>query len=740
MGLDEEDLEGLRSLLDESRERYRELYDSSPVGLVTCGEDLLVRDANPAFLLLAGIESAAGRPLVDLVAPESRRIVEEHFSALFGTGVARPFELRFALSSPEDYARAESRLVLLEGERLARCAVSDIGPERGLRLSLEGANEELRRRNEELRQYRDRLHAAMHGGASSWWQIDVPTGKIIFNDVTTRRLGYSPEDFDNVADFAALVHPDDREAVREAMRACIAGVGDYDAEYRKVGADGRYRWFHDHGRVSERSEEGAALTLSGLVTDISDRVERDGKLRENERKFELLFEFIPMGLTLADAEGRIVSSNRAAERILGLGAEEHAKRRIDASEWRILRRDGSEMPAAEFASVRALAENDLVENVEMGVRRPDGSIAWLVTSAVPTGIPGMDLAISYLDVTRRVVDEELLRLEKRKLRLYLDGIPQPVIVTDSGGRIEDVNSALCELYGYSREEVLGRTPRMFNPGRSTYREFGYSEAEYERLFSSLWKAIANPAAGTWQGLVINRRKDGRLVWVELLIKSLFDQEGRAVEYVALPVDVSGMKDLERRGKIDLYRALAELSELRDNETGNHMKRVGIFSRHIAKALSLPARFCDDIELFAPMHDIGKVGIPDSILLAPRKLTSEEEAEMRRHTRLGHDILEGKSEMEMAAEITLGHHEKWDGTGYPSGRSGETIPLAARIAALADVYDALRSRRPYKPAWTHERAASLILEQRGAHFDPSVVDVFEKLADSFRNIYDMLDDA
>ena len=318
-------------------------------------------------------------------------------------------------------------------------------------------------------------------------------------------------------------------------------------------------------------------------------------------------------------------------------------------------------------------------------------------------------------------------------------MPQPVIIAEEHGVIEEVNNALCELYGYERQQVIGKTPRMLNPGRAVYHDFGYDEDDYNDLFRSLWKSISDPNVASWHGTVINRKSDDTLIWVELLIRGLKDKSGRVSKYIALPVDISNLKALERRDKIDLYRALAELSELRDNETGNHMKRVGIFSRLLAKELGMPPKFCEDIELFAPMHDIGKVGIPDSILLAPRALTPAEESEMRRHTVLGHAIVAGKSEMSMAAEITIGHHEKWDGSGYPRNLEGEAIPLSARIAALADVYDALRSHRSYKEPWPHERALTLIEGKAASHFDPSVVNAFAKVADSFEAIYGRLED-
>jgi putative two-component system response regulator len=171
--------------------------------------------------------------------------------------------------------------------------------------------------------------------------------------------------------------------------------------------------------------------------------------------------------------------------------------------------------------------------------------------------------------------------------------------------------------------------------------------------------------------------------------------------------------------------LARAAEYRDPETGAHILRMAHYSRLIAARLGLPEDLQDLIFQSAPMHDIGKVGIPDYILLKPGKLTDEEFAVMKGHTTIGHQILIGSTStiLGMAAEIALHHHEKFDGSGYPGGLAGEAIPLTGRIVAVADVFDALTSERPYKKAWAVEDALNLLKEQRGRHFDPDCVDAF-----------------
>ena len=144
---------------------------------------------------------------------------------------------------------------------------------------------------------------------------------------------------------------------------------------------------------------------------------------------------------------------------------------------------------------------------------------------------------------------------------------------------------------------------------------------------------------------------------------------------------------------------------------------------IARRLGLGDAFAEDLLMAAPMHDVGKLGIPDSILLKPGKLTPEEFAVMKRHPQIGHDILKDSSSsiLRLGATIALTHHEKFDGSGYPHGLAGESIPIEGRIVAVADVFDALTSARPYKPAWPMSRAVALLREGRGTHFDPACVD-------------------
>jgi two-component system response regulator RpfG len=187
--------------------------------------------------------------------------------------------------------------------------------------------------------------------------------------------------------------------------------------------------------------------------------------------------------------------------------------------------------------------------------------------------------------------------------------------------------------------------------------------------------------------------------------------------------------------------LAKAGEYRDEETGNHIYRMSKYARLIAEELKLTAMECDEIEAAAPMHDIGKIGISDLILLKPGTHTPEERVIMRRHAVIGYEILSDSPSryLQMGAVIALGHHERFDGSGYPQGLAGENIPLPARIVAVADVFDALTSKRPYKEAWTFQEALNHIQSESGKHFDPACVHAFERRIDAVAAIIRELGD-
>jgi putative two-component system response regulator len=191
--------------------------------------------------------------------------------------------------------------------------------------------------------------------------------------------------------------------------------------------------------------------------------------------------------------------------------------------------------------------------------------------------------------------------------------------------------------------------------------------------------------------------------------------------------------------------MTRAAEHKDEDTGAHVRRISVYCRDLAQVMGMDQDFVDSIFIASPMHDIGKIGIPDSVLLKPGGFNPQEWAVMKSHSAMGAKIL-GNSKspyLRLGAEIALNHHERWDGSGYPQGKSGEAIPLAARIMNICDVYDALRSERPYKTALSHQQALDIITlgdgRTRPEHFDPLVMAAFEKSHLLFEQIYSSLAD-
>lgn len=216
-------------------------------------------------------------------------------------------------------------------------------------------------------------------------------------------------------------------------------------------------------------------------------------------------------------------------------------------------------------------------------------------------------------------------------------------------------------------------------------------------------------------------------------------EDRA-DWLARQVEVATQQVVSRERETLLR--LGRAGEFRDEDTGNHVLRMSKYARLIAEELGLSEMECEDIEYAAPMHDIGKIGISDSILLKPDRFNTQEWSQMMQHTVIGHNILSNSQSrfIQMGAVIALNHHEKFDGTGYPNGLKGKEIPLVARIVAVADVFDALMSDRPYKKPWSIETALDYLRQQSGSHFDPECVEAFMNRIDDVKQIRADLSDS
>ena len=227
--------------------------------------------------------------------------------------------------------------------------------------------------------------------------------------------------------------------------------------------------------------------------------------------------------------------------------------------------------------------------------------------------------------------------------------------------------------------------------------------------------------------------------VRNLLLAHLSQQKLALENIALDEAVRQRTEELEHSKLEALKLLGRAAEYRDNETGLHVLRMAKFSQILARAAGMSEIDAELLLNAAPMHDIGKIGIPDGILLKPSRLDPKEWEVMQTHATIGDEILQqGDSDiLRLAAEVALTHHEKWDGSGYPRGLVGEAIPLLGRIVAIADVFDALTSERPYKKDWPIRKAVGLITGEAGKHFDPQLVELFQTVLPEILKVREQL---
>ncbi|RXJ93415.1 regulator [Malaciobacter molluscorum] len=319
------------------------------------------------------------------------------------------------------------------------------------------------------------------------------------------------------------------------------------------------------------------------------------------------------------------------------------------------------------------------------------------------------------------------------LNQYKDAINKSNIIVrvNKNRKIEHVNDAFIEATGYSREELIGQN-------YSFLKQPNLTKEEYEKLVEEIFSENGR------RGIIVNETKDKKLLYCDVYTYPLKDLDGNIFEYIGIRHDITEIvelhKELEDTQREIIYK-LGEISESRSQETGQHVKRVAEYSKLLAIKYDLSEEEINTVFTASPMHDIGKISIPDAILHKPGKLDEQEWEIMKTHSKIGYDILKNSTRpiLKAAAEISHSHHEKWDGSGYPQGLKGDDIPIFGRITAIADVFDALGSDRSYKKAWPIENILDLFHKERGKHFDPNLVDIFFENIDEFLKIRDKFKD-
>jgi PAS domain S-box-containing protein len=316
--------------------------------------------------------------------------------------------------------------------------------------------------------------------------------------------------------------------------------------------------------------------------------------------------------------------------------------------------------------------------------------------------------ITLLNQYKQVVDESLL-----------------VSKTDTKGVITYSNDAFAKISGYSMEELIGKSHNIVR-----------HKDVPKKIYKEMWETIK--AKKVWHGEIKNVKKDGSYYIVQATVMPILDTNDEIIEYISARKDVTEIYNLKKEiiaTQKEVIFTMGSIGETRSKETGNHVKRVAEYSKLLAYYAGLDDEKIELIVDASPMHDIGKVAIPDDILHKPAKLTEEEFDIMRTHAELGYKMLchSQRPLLKTAALIAFEHHERWDGKGYPRYLKGEEISIEGRITAIADVFDALGSDRVYKKAWRDEDIFDYLKEESGKQFDPTLIDIFFEHIEEFLEI-------
>jgi PAS domain S-box-containing protein len=348
-------------------------------------------------------------------------------------------------------------------------------------------------------------------------------------------------------------------------------------------------------------------------------------------------------------------------------------------------------------------------------------------------------------INERKKAEKALKESEEKYRTILESMEEGYYEVDFDSNFTFVNDSMSRILGFPKNDLLSLNYRKFMDEKNAHL--------IEETFNDC-RQSGKPV----KAFDCEFNRNGLVLFIETSVSLLNDSTDVPVGYRGIIRDRTEKKKLEM-DLIESYKelqnarsatilGLAKLAEYRDEGTGTHLERIREYARRLAEEMAENSRykdiitqdFIDDIYQSSILHDIGKVGIPDRILLKPGKLTAEEFEIIKRHATLGGDAIRaiesrivGRSFLFLGREIAYNHHEKWDGSGYPRGLKGDEIPLAARIVALADVYDALTTKRFYKEAYSHEKSKQIILDLKNSHFDPEIVDMFMVLEAEFNHI-------
>ena len=542
------------------------------------------------------------------------------------------------------------------------------------------------------------------------------TGRLTFvNRYAFGYMGFTYDDFENGLNAFELVDPIDRERAVQNIGRQIDTESYPAQEFRIMRKDGSR--FHAIVIASPILRKKHTVGFRGVIIDINARKIAEEALRQSEENYHGLFNSVDEAIYIQDKDGKFLDANDGAEKMYG-----YTRSEMIGQTPEFVSAPGKNDLKKVFQQVQKAYAGE-PQQFEFWGKRKNGQVFLKEVRLYPGNYYGMHVVIAMAtDITERRIAENAVKESEARYRQLVELSPDAIVI-HVNQKFVYINAAGIKMMGAaSAKDIIG-------------------------------KSVLSIVAPDYLDLVKSRLKTGEKTrsYLPPIVEKFVRFDGTLLdaEVVSIPITYNGLpawqvvvhdisEQVRAQQKVtqsseDLSKAYeatlegwSHALEMRERETAGHSRRVADITVALAKRLAVPQEQLIQIRRGAILHDIGKLSIPDRILLKPDPLTKEEWVIMRQHPVFAFELLSPIAYLEPALEIPCNHHEHWDGTGYPNGLKGDEIPLSARIFSVVDEWDALTSDRPYRRAWTREAARQYLRDQRGKTFDPGIVDAFLKL--------------
>ncbi|MEI6290013.1 MAG: PAS domain S-box protein [Chloroflexota bacterium] len=603
-----------------------------------------------------------------------------------------------------------------------------------------------------LQESSERLKEAQRIALIGNWELNLVEKQLVCSDEIYTIYEIDPQKLDpSIELFQQAIHPGDLAAVQLTFSSSLKTDISCEIDHRLLMPDGRIKYINQNF-VTYFDHNGQAIRMVGTVQDISERQKAEAALFESEERFYTIFHASPIPILIIRVQdNKFIDVNEAFQNMSGYRREDVIGYSVyDLQQWV----DPDELNRME----KSLREHEIVRDYEAKLRTKTGEIQDVLMSAAPIELNGEHFIVNMvIDIsTRKKREHELQAIASlsNELRKTSTGAEMLAVIV-----LQLVNLLNCDTVSIEMiEKETGDAVTKAAVGTwealiGTHQKAGTGinaiiARTGQPYIARDMKYDPNLAFPEWTGSEIHGGMGVPLIAQDHLIGYIW--MGRRTEIseseIGLCTSVANIAanalyrvtlfEQSQQYAADLVQAYnttlegwAHALELRDHETEGHTRRVVQMTVELAKAMGIDTTELENVRRGALLHDIGKIGVPDAVLLKPGQLNESEWEIMRKHPDYAQKFLEPIGYLRPVIDIPYCHHEKWDGSGYPRGLKGNEIPFMARIFSIVDVWDALRSDRPYRAAWPREKAKSYIQEQSGIYFDPKVVPVFLDLVGS-----------